>query len=130
MNVAMEWIRSTDGGKSWSRPVLVSERRGPGGKLYLKRPEGGYVALQDRNQAIGQLPSGRIVVSFCRSTTPTAKRVRCMPKRISVWTFYCWSDDLGRHGRRFRRHNPVWSVAAGVAHRSPLARVSLANGAR
>ena len=128
MNVAMEWIRSTDGGKSWSRPVLVSERRGPGGKLYLKRPEGGYVALQDRNQAIGQLPSGRIVVSFCRSTTPTAKRVRCMPKRISVWTFYCWSDDLGKTWCEVRAMQPGLVGGKGFASSPQWRIVSLADG--
>ncbi len=27
-NVCMEWLRSTDSGRSWSKPVLIAERRG------------------------------------------------------------------------------------------------------
>lgn len=107
VNVALEWIRSTDGGKSWSAPVLVSERRGPVGELYLTRPEGGYVALQDRNQAVGQLPSGRIVASFCRlnySYRETGEQVVHADTDFGFenqGVFYCWSDDLGK----------TWSVA-------------------
>jgi hypothetical protein len=102
VNVALEWIRSTDGGKSWSRPVLVSERRGSGGKLYQKRPQGGYIAFQERNQAVGQLPSGRIVVSFCRldySYRTTGEQVTHAETDFGFenrGVFYCWSDDLGK----------------------------------
>ena len=101
-NIAMEWVRSTDGGKTWSKPVLLSERRGPTGELFLNGPDGGFVALQDRNQAFGQLPSGRIVVSFARlnySYKKTGKQVIHADTGFGfepqgIW--YCWSDDWGK----------------------------------
>ncbi len=136
VNVAMEWIRSTDGGKSWSRPVLVSQRRGPGGKLYLKRPEGGYVALQDRNQALGQLPSGRIVVSFCRlnySYRKTGEQVVHAETDFGFenqGTFYCWSDDLGKTWSEVQALQPgLVGGGKGGAIAPHWRIVSLANGA-
>ncbi len=102
VNVALEWIRSTDGGKSWSKPVLVSERLGPKGELYLNGPDEQIVALQDRNEAFGQLPSGRIVVSFARlnySYKKTGEQVIHADtdfgfENQGIW--YCWSDNWGK----------------------------------
>jgi hypothetical protein len=132
VNVALEWIRSTDGGKSWSPPVLVSQRRGPGGELYQKRPQGGYVAFQDRNQAMGQLPSGRIVVSFCRlnySYRETGEQVVHAETDFGFenqGVFYCWSDDLGKTWSKAKPLDagPVSSKAISTHWRI----VSLANG--
>jgi hypothetical protein len=60
----MEWIRSTDGGLSWSQPVTLAEKLGSGGRLYDTRPDSGYLVYERRNQAFGQMPNGRIVCSM------------------------------------------------------------------
>lgn len=102
VNVSIEWFRSTDGGKTWSKPVLVAERRGSGGKLFQRSPDGGYVVLQDRNLALGQLASGRIVCAFCRlnyhydkAGKPAFRSGKNYPHE-NQGIFYTWSDDLGK----------------------------------
>jgi hypothetical protein len=132
VNVAMEWVRSTDGGKSWSAPVLVSECRGSGGTLYMKRPQGGYIASQERNQAVGQLPSGRIIVSFCllnysyRSTGEQVVHAETDFGFENKGVFYCWSDDLGK---TWSKPRPMSAGPVGGKAIAPHWRiVSLADG--
>ena len=101
-NVAMEWIRSTDGGKTWSKPVIVSERRTEAGKLFANRDDGGYITYQQRNQALGQLPSGRIISAMAELDYyyDTAGKAEKMNYRGSTFKYmrmvYTWSDDLGK----------------------------------
>ena len=100
-NVCMMYIRSTDDGKTWSQPVLVGERRALNGKLFERKPDGGYISFQERNQALGQLPSGRIVAAWCRlnyhynadgskGTAPDVDRIH-----TNMGVVHTWSDDLG-----------------------------------
>ena len=100
-NVCMMYIRSTNSGKTWSKPVLVGERRGAEGKLFDRKPDGGYISYQERNQAIGQLPSGRIVAAWCRlnyhynadgskGKAPDVDRIH-----TNLGVVHTWSDDLG-----------------------------------
>jgi hypothetical protein len=101
-NVSLEWLRSTDGGKTWSEPVVVAERRGPDGKLYSRRPDGGYIVYEQRNQAQGQLPSGRIVCAMAELDYQfdSQGRAEKMNHLGSSFVFanvvYTWSDDLGK----------------------------------
>ena len=108
-NVWLEWLRSADAGRTWSKPVVVSKRLGPNGELFRRRPEGGYIVFQQRNQALGQLPSGRIVCavneqnyyydSNGRKETRPGKNYN--QKYMGV--AYMWSDDLGRTWSKPRR---------------------------
>ena len=101
-NVCMMYIRSTDSGETWSEPVLVGERRGPDGKLFERKANGGYISFQERNEAIGQLPSGRIVASWCRlnyhykadGSDDKAPDVDRLHTNLGV--VHTWSDDLGK----------------------------------
>ncbi|MBN1347334.1 MAG: exo-alpha-sialidase [Phycisphaerae bacterium] len=102
VNVYMEWMRSTDGGKTWSKPIVVAERRGPDGRLFAPRPDGGYVVFQERNQALGQLPSGRIVCAFCELDYHRDKDGKPENRPGKDYAHenqgvaYTWSDDLGK----------------------------------
>ena len=108
-NVAMEWIRSTDGGKTWSEPVIVSERRARDGKLFTKRHGGGYITYQQRNQALGQLPSGRIICAMVqldyywdRSGKP--EKMNHLGSTFKyAGMVYTWSDDLGETWTKTRK---------------------------
>ena len=108
-NVAMEWIRSTDGGKTWSEPVIVSERRARDGKLFTKRHGGGYITYQQRNQALGQLPSGRIVCAMAELDYywDRAGKPEKMNYLGSTFKYkrmvYTWSDDLGKTWSKTRK---------------------------
>ncbi len=101
-NVSLEWLRSTDGGKTWSDPVTVAERLGPDGKLFTRRPDGGYIVYQQRNQAQGQLPSGRIVCAMAELDYPCDSQGKAEKMNYLGSTFeftnvvYTWSDDLGK----------------------------------
>jgi len=101
-NVAMEWIRSTDGGKTWSSPVIVAERRTRDGKLFANRHGGGYISYQQRNQALGQLPSGRIICAMAELDYPYDREGKAEKMNYLGSTFkfmrmvYTWSDDLGK----------------------------------
>ncbi len=48
----LAWIRSTDGGRSWSEPVVVADS-----------------AWDDRNPAVGVMPSGAVVCAYAEATT-------------------------------------------------------------
>jgi len=109
VNVCMEWMRSTDGGKTWSKPVVVTERRGPGGKLFAPRPDGGYIVFQSRNQALGQLPTGRIVCASCELNYHRDKDGKSENRPGKNYSHenqgvaYTWSDDLGKTWVKTRR---------------------------
>ena len=100
-NVAMLWIRSVDGGKTWSQPVVVAERRTRQGELYTKRRGGGYITYQQRNQALGQLPSGRIICAMAELDYYFDKSGKGIKMNYLGSTFkfrrmsYTWSDDGG-----------------------------------
>jgi len=102
VNVSMEWIRSVDGGKTWSEPVLISERRGSEGDLFQRRPDGGYIVYQERAQAVGQLPSGRIVCAWVRldyyhdANGKPEPRPGVPHNHQTPGAAYTWSDDLGK----------------------------------
>lgn len=102
VNVSMEWVRSTHSGRIWSQPVLIAERLGPDGKLFENRPEGGYIVFQERNEALGQLPSGRIVCAFCElnyhydKDGKTENRPGKDYPHENQGIVYTWSDDLGK----------------------------------
>ena len=101
-NVAMEWVRSTDGGKTSSAPVIVAERRAGSGELFTKRHGGGYITYQQRNQALGQLPSGRIICAMAELDYPFDRAGKAIKTNHLGSTFrfmrmaYTWSDDLGK----------------------------------
>lgn len=101
VNVSMEWMRSTDSGKTWSPSVLIAERRAPGGQLFERRADEGYLVFQERNAAVGQLKSGRIVVAFCELNYFYNKDGEEEPRPGVAWNHenqgikYAWSDDVG-----------------------------------
>ncbi len=100
VNVSLEWMRSFDGGKSWSEPVIVHERRGPEGELFMRRPNGGYVVFQSRNVALGQLPTGRIFCAFTPGEFNYTEDGAIDPfpgrsNNVYGGVSYTWSDDLG-----------------------------------
>jgi len=101
-NVGIEWLRSTDGGETWSEPTLIYRPLAEDGKLFRRRPDQGYEVFQARNQAIGQLPDGRMLCSFCvlnYQYTPSGDEE---PRPGVAWNhenqglFCTWSDDDGR----------------------------------
>ncbi len=73
----LDWVRSTDGGRTWTRSLLVD------------------ADMDDRNPAVGQLRDGTILVSYTidRSYAPDGKRIRPL-HRDSLWTVR--SPDRGR----------------------------------
>ena len=101
-NVAIEWMRSTDGGQSWSDPVIVSERLGDGGLYYDVRPDDGYLVYEQRNQAIGQLPSGRLVCSMAEldyyyNSQGVAEQQNYLGSGFRYKDMvYTYSDDMGQ----------------------------------
>ena len=54
VHVAMVWVRSSDGGRTWSKPVVVADRRADDGKMFETREDGGKIIFAQRNQAMGQ----------------------------------------------------------------------------
>ena len=122
-NVSMQWIRSTDGGQTWSDPVLISERLGPNGSLHAPRPEGGYIVFQQRNEALGQLPSGRIVCAFCELNYHYDRDGKTVNNPDQDFNHqnqgvaYTWSDDLGKTWIPTRRMDsgPVGGPGGGIA---------------
>lgn len=111
VNVSMEWMRSTDSGKTWSEPVLIAERLGPDRKLYERRNDGGYIVFQERNEAFGQLPSGRIVCAFCELDYFYDKDGNEEPRPGVAWNHenqgivYAWSDDMGATWSKAKQMN-------------------------
>ncbi|MBN2291708.1 MAG: exo-alpha-sialidase [Pirellulales bacterium] len=101
VHVAMVWVRSTDGGKTWSKPVTVVDRRGPDGKRFIRRNDGGMIVFEQRNQALGQLPSGRIVCAMAELDYYCDKNGKEEKQNFLGSTFqfkqivYTWSDDMG-----------------------------------
>lgn len=73
----LDWVRSNDGGRTWTRTLLADAE------------------MDDRNPAVGQLRDGTLVVSYTidRSYQPDGKRVLPL-KRDSIWTVR--SKDRGR----------------------------------
>jgi hypothetical protein len=101
----LDWVRSNDGGRTWTRTLLADSE------------------MDDRNPAVGQLRDGTLVVSYTidRSYRTDGKRV--MPlHRDSIWTVH--SKDRGRSWSAPRK-SPV-AVAHGA---SPYGRmVQVADG--
>ncbi len=103
VNVSMEWIHSIDGGLSWSTPITVAERLGSGGELFDTRDDGGYIVYEKRNQALGQLPSGRIVCSMANLDYYFDSAGNEEPQYNSISSnfrfagmSYTYSDDYGQ----------------------------------
>lgn len=101
VHVALVWVRSADGGHTWSKPVAIVDRRGPDGKRFVRREDGGMVVYEQRNQAVGQMPSGRIVCSMAELDYYCDKNGKAEKKNFLGSTFefkrivWTWSDDLG-----------------------------------
>jgi hypothetical protein len=101
-NVSLEWIRSTDSGLSWSAPITVAERLGSGGQLYDPSGDGGYIVYEQRNQALGQMPNGRIVCSMGNLDYYYDSEGHAVSQGAHGSTFrytgmtYTYSDDLGQ----------------------------------
>jgi BNR repeat protein len=97
VNTSLEWLMSSDGGNSWSDPITISERLG-----FDTAPDGSITVYQQRNAAGGQLPSGRIVVSFNEENYAYAPdgspviRPDCGCNFKIIGASYVWSDDLGK----------------------------------
>ena len=102
VNVCMQWLRSTDGGQTWLDPVLMGERRGSDGKLFERQEDGGYIIFQERNQAVGQLPSGRIVAAWVQLNYHYGPDGKERNAPGMDWINPCqgmvvtWSDDMGQ----------------------------------
>lgn len=102
VHVALVWVRSTDGGRTWSKPVTVVDRRAADGKLFERRADGGMIVYEQRNQAMGQLPSGRIVCSMAELDYYCDKDGKSEKQNFLGSTFqfkrvvYTWSDDMGQ----------------------------------
>ena len=102
VHVMMLWVRSTDGGRTWIEPTVVADRRGPDGKTFIRRPDGGMIVPEQRNQALGQLPSGRIVCAMGELDYHCDKDGKSEQKNHYGSTFeyarvsYTYSDDLGK----------------------------------
>ncbi len=134
-NVAMLWVRSVDGGKSWSSPVMVSQRLGRSDALFSPREGGGYVVYQQRNQALGQLPGGRIVCAFCELNyhyDQEGKGVNNPNQDFNhknQGVVCTWSDDLGKTWAPTEpvRDHPVGGSDGGVAPHWAI--VTLSDGA-
>jgi hypothetical protein len=52
----LDWIRSTDGGKTWSKPTVIVDSQ-----------------WDDRNPALGQMPDGTIVCAYAEAQTYNEK---------------------------------------------------------
>jgi len=52
----LDWVRSTDGGKTWSEPVVIADSK-----------------WDDRNPALGQMPNGTIVCAYAEAQTYNAE---------------------------------------------------------
>lgn len=102
VHVAMVWVRSSDGGRTWSKPVVVADRRADDGKMFETREDGGKIIFAQRNQAMGQLPGGRIVCAMAELDYHCDRNGISEKKNFLGSTFefkqvvYTWSDDLGR----------------------------------
>jgi hypothetical protein len=94
-NVSMEWIRSTNGGLSWSSPITVAERLGSGGQLYDTRPGGGYIVYEQRNQSMGQMANGRIVCAMTNLDYQYDSQGNNLDGFMYAGLTYTYSDNLG-----------------------------------
>jgi len=74
----LDWIHSEDGGRSWSKPVVVVDSR-----------------WDDRNPALGQMADGTIVVGYAEASTYDAQG-RWDTKAGSYELFYATSKDGGK----------------------------------
>ncbi len=74
----LDWIRSTNGGKTWSKPKPIVDSE-----------------WDDRNQAVGVMKNGTIVVAYCElnSYTPSGG---WDPKRGKYALYFVTSKDRGR----------------------------------
>ncbi len=109
VNVSLEWVRSFDSGLTWSDPVLITERLSDG-QPFGETPNG-FRVFQQRNQALGQLPSGRLVCAWMEQDydfspggdlleqAPFTTLGDGRPYGYSFWTggvYYAISDDMGQ----------------------------------
>lgn len=113
VNVSIEFTRSTDGGNSWEKPILVHQRLGPNGTLFDRTSDGGYIVFQSRNIALGQLPTGRIVAAFAlldyhysKDGEPVILNEVLQSNFENKGIVYTWSDDLGV---TWRNMHPLYS---------------------
>lgn len=99
-NISIEYVRSTDGGRTWSKPVIVHQRVAADGSPYDRSPNGESTVYQSRNTAFGQLPSGRIICAVqLQDYIYSSDGVPITQPLGGTWIHrgivYQWSDDLG-----------------------------------
>lgn len=74
----LDWIRSTDGGRSWSAPTVIVDSE-----------------WDDRNPALGQMSDGTIVCAYAEARTYNEKG-EWDPKAGEYVQYYVTSTDNGR----------------------------------
>ncbi len=101
-NVSLEWIRSTDGGLSWSTPITLAERLGSGGQLYDPSGDGGYIVYATRGNSVGLMSNGRIVAAAVNFDYYYDSQGQAEQQNYLGSTFryagmtYTYSDDFGQ----------------------------------
>ena len=118
VHVAMVWVRSTDGGKTWSKPVTIYDHRGPDGKTVRpsrRRRHDCVCPAQSGRGAIaqrtGRLRDGRTRLLLRQERQGREEEL----PRLDVRVQPSWSTPgpttWGRRGRRFATCRPARSAA-------------------
>jgi hypothetical protein len=74
----LDWIRSEDGGQSWSKPTVIADSR-----------------WDDRNPSLGQMPDGTLVVGYAEASTYD-ENGKWDRSAGSYDLFYVTSEDGGK----------------------------------